>query len=135
MTTVDKHKAVKRADKRAKRRQRRRLIQKRTPEQLARLKILLSMPPDAVFPTADAANYRGVAISTWDRLRAHGKTPPAIRIDSRSLGYRKRDLDAQLAADTEECTHEMQAELAAGAQRIREAEKRYGTCAEELAAL
>jgi hypothetical protein len=34
-------------------------------------------------------------------MRAARQTPPAIRLTSRTLGYRKRDLDSRLDALTE----------------------------------
>jgi hypothetical protein len=40
-------------------------------------------------------------VSTWERDRALGRTPPAIKVTSRTLGYRKRDLDADIATRTE----------------------------------
>jgi hypothetical protein len=73
----------------------------RTIEQLERLAVLAKLPPDAVLLTEDAALYRGTAVSTWERDRALGRTPPAIKVTSRTLGYRKRDLDADIATRTE----------------------------------
>jgi hypothetical protein len=72
-----------------------------TQEQLERLKLLAALPPDAVLLTSDAALYAGNGSSTWERERAQGNTPPAIHVTSRTLGYRKRDLDAWLDARTE----------------------------------
>jgi hypothetical protein len=67
-----------------------------TTEQLARLKFIAELPSNAVLTTADAALYCGIGGSTWERLRSLGHTPPAIRVTRRTLGYRKRDLDARL---------------------------------------
>jgi predicted DNA-binding transcriptional regulator AlpA len=73
-----------------------------TQDRLERVVRLAGLPPSAVLPTSDAAAYCGVAVSTWERMRAAGETPPAIRLTSRTLGYRKRDLDARLDARTEQ---------------------------------
>ena len=62
---------------------------------------LAAMPADAVFTTAEAAAYCGMGGSTWERMRMGGETPAAIRLTSRTLGYRKRVLDAWLDARTE----------------------------------
>ena len=59
------------------------------------------MPADAVFTTSEAAAYCGMGGSTWERMRMGGETPAAIRLTSRTLGYRKRVLDAWLDARTE----------------------------------
>jgi hypothetical protein len=65
-------------------------------EQLTRLKLIADLPPNAVLTTADAALYCGTGGSTWERLRSRGLAPPAIRVTARTLGYRKKDLDAHL---------------------------------------
>jgi predicted DNA-binding transcriptional regulator AlpA len=70
-------------------------------DRIERLARLAALPADAVLPTPDAALYSGVATSTWERLRAKRETPPAIHLTSRTLGYRKRDLDARLDSLTE----------------------------------
>ncbi len=62
---------------------------------------LAAMPPDAVFSTNEAAAYCSTGVSTWERKRMEGKTPAAIRLTARTLGYRKRVLDAWLDARTE----------------------------------
>ena len=62
---------------------------------------LAAMPPDAVLTNPEAAAYCGAGGSTWERMRAQGETPPAIRLTGRTLGFRKRDLDAWLDARTE----------------------------------
>jgi hypothetical protein len=72
-----------------------------TQDRLERIAQLADLPPSAVLPTRDAATYWGVAVSTWERMRAAGQLPPAIRLTRRTLGYRKRDLDARLDARTE----------------------------------
>jgi hypothetical protein len=77
-------------------------IRKLTKEQLERLAILAALPPDAVLLTLDAALYSGKGGSTWERERAAGKLPAAIHVTSRTLGYRKRALDAHLEAHTEQ---------------------------------
>jgi len=75
-----------------------------TLEELERLAVLASLPPNAIFCTADAALYRGVGVSTWERDRSLGgnNLPPAVHITGRTLGYRKADLDAWLKARTED---------------------------------
>jgi len=62
---------------------------------------LAAMPADAVFVTSEAAAYCGVGGSTWERMRMGGETPAAIRLTSRTLGYRKRLLDLWLDGRTE----------------------------------
>ncbi len=62
---------------------------------------LAAMPPDAVFTSPEATLYCGVGGSTWERMRARGETPEAIRLTGRTLGYRKRSLDAMLQARME----------------------------------
>ncbi len=69
--------------------------------QFTRRAALAAMPADAVFTTAEATAYCGIAGSTWERMRGQGQTPPAIRLTSRTLGYRKGALDAWLAARLE----------------------------------
>jgi predicted DNA-binding transcriptional regulator AlpA len=69
--------------------------------ELERLAVLAKLPDNAILCTADAALYRGVGVSTWERERAFGNLPPAVRITSRTLGYRKADLDAWLNARRE----------------------------------
>ena len=62
---------------------------------------LAGMPPDAVFTNPESATYCGAGGSTWERMRREGLLPPAIRLTGRTLGFRKRDLDAWLDARTE----------------------------------
>lgn len=62
---------------------------------------LAAMPADAVLATGEAAIYCGMGASTWERMRMGGETPAAIRLTARTLGYRKRVLDAWLDARTE----------------------------------
>ena len=62
---------------------------------------LAAMPPGAVLTTAEAAAYCAVGVSTWERMRCESKTPPAIRVTGRTLGYRKSVLDAWLTSRTE----------------------------------
>jgi predicted DNA-binding transcriptional regulator AlpA len=71
-------------------------------DRLERIARLASLPEGAVLSTKDAATYWGVAVSTWERMRAASETPPAIRLTARTLGYRKRELDACLDARTEQ---------------------------------
>jgi hypothetical protein len=71
-------------------------------DRLERLARLAGLPEGAVLSTKDAAAYWGVAVSTWERMRAACETPPAIRLTGRTLGYRKRDLDVGLDARTEQ---------------------------------
>jgi hypothetical protein len=76
----------------------------RTPDndRTARHARLCHLGPDAVLVNDDARLYSGdPSPATWERLRAEGKLPPAIRLTGRLLGYRKRDLDARLDALTE----------------------------------
>lgn len=70
-------------------------------DRLACLAQLAALPPDAVLIANEPAVYCGMGGSTWERMRAAGKTPPAIQITGRTLGYRKSVLDAWLAARTE----------------------------------
>ena len=70
-------------------------------ERLALRGRLAELPPDTPFTRAEAAAYCGAGGSTWARWSAQGDTPPAIRLTRKSLGYRKRDLDAWLDARTE----------------------------------
>jgi predicted DNA-binding transcriptional regulator AlpA len=69
--------------------------------QLALRAALAAMPADVVLTTAEATAYCGIAGSTWERMRGQGRTPPAIRLTGRTLGYRKGALDAWLAARLE----------------------------------
>ena len=62
---------------------------------------LAALPADAVLTNPEAAVYCGMGSSTWERMRAQDKTPFAIRLTGRTLGFRKRDLDAWLDARTE----------------------------------
>ena len=66
------------------------------PERLALRTSLAAMPEQAVFTSAEAAVYCGTGGSTWERMRRMKLTPPAIRLTGRTLGYRKRELDAWL---------------------------------------
>lgn len=70
--------------------------QDREHERLALLDRLAALPADAVLSTKQAAIYCSVGTSTWERMRMLGKTPAAIRLTGRTLGYRKRVLDAWL---------------------------------------
>jgi hypothetical protein len=71
-------------------------------DELALRAQLAAMPPDAVFDTTEAAVYCKTGESTWERMRAKRQTPPAIQLTGRTLGYRKRVLDAWLDARTEQ---------------------------------
>lgn len=76
-----------------------------TPSSTDRLALrakLAGMPADTVFVTDEAAAYCGMGTSTWERKRVEGQTPPAIHLTTRTLGYRKRVLDAWLDARTEQ---------------------------------
>ena len=75
---------------------------KQPQDRLEHIARLAGLPPGAVFSTGDAAAYWGIAVSTWERMRAAGETPPAIRLTGRTLGYRKGDIDAGLEARTEQ---------------------------------
>lgn len=66
---------------------------------------LAALPPDAVLSNPEAAIYCGAGGSTWERMRAQGKIPPAIRLTGRTLGFRKRDLDIWLDSRTERSVH------------------------------
>ena len=68
---------------------------------LALRSALAAMPDAAVFDTREAATYCGIAASTWERMRSQRQTPAAIRLTSRTLGYRKSTLDAWLAGRLE----------------------------------
>lgn len=72
-----------------------------SPHRLERLAQLAGLPPDAILPTKDAADYWGVSVSTWERMRAAGLTPPAVHVTARLLGYRKGRLDEHRDARTE----------------------------------
>ena len=58
----------------------------------------MSNTPQAVFRTADAANYLGIAAATLEKLRLKGApaSPPFIKIGSRAVGYLRSDLDSWL---------------------------------------
>jgi predicted DNA-binding transcriptional regulator AlpA len=62
---------------------------------------LATFAPSTVFTTPEARTYIGVGVATWDRWKQLKKTPPAIRLSARRLGYRKADLDAWLDARTD----------------------------------
>ena len=51
-----------------------------------------SLELERVLTARQAANLYGVSITTWRRLFWAGKTPPAIRLSDRRLGWRARDL-------------------------------------------
>ena len=63
---------------------------------------LAAMPANAVLSTAEASAYCCLDVSTWENLRRQGKTPPAIRLTSRAVTYRRGTLDAWLAAQETE---------------------------------
>lgn len=58
---------------------------------------LATMPADALFTTKEAACYCNIGGSTWERMRRERRTPPAIKLTMRTLGYRKHVLDAWLS--------------------------------------
>jgi hypothetical protein len=72
-----------------------------TKEQLERLAIIAQLPRETPLRTRDAALWRGVSVPVWERMRAHGQTPPAIRISARALAYRKGLIDDDLERLTE----------------------------------
>jgi hypothetical protein len=92
--------------------------------ELERLAVLAKLPDDAILCTADAALYRGVGVSTWERERVRGirDLPPAIRITDRTLGYRKSDLDAWLKARKEGEARAKEAQARAEAKTAVKAE-------------
>ena len=70
-------------------------------EQLERLKVLENMPDTVIVPTLDAALLDGSAVSTWEKKRRLGQTPPAFNINARALGYQVGDIKARRAARAE----------------------------------
>lgn len=50
---------------------------------------------ERILSAKQAAELRGISISTWRRLYWAGKTPPAVRVSDRRLGWRVRDLIAE----------------------------------------
>jgi hypothetical protein len=76
----------------------------RTPSlaQIERLAALEKLPDTARVCTADAALMAGVAVSTWERMRREGKTPPATKVNDRALSYTVGHIRARHAARTEQ---------------------------------
>jgi hypothetical protein len=70
-------------------------------EQLERLALLEKLPDTAKVCTADAALMWGVGISTWERMRAKMKTPPASQPNGRALSYTVGLIRAGRVARTE----------------------------------
>ncbi len=66
--------------------------------QIALRAALAAMPANAVLSTEEASAYCCLDVWTWKRLRRPGRTPPAIRLTSRAVTYRRGTLDAWLAA-------------------------------------
>lgn len=56
----------------------------------------ISLEMERILNTRQAANLYGISVSTWRRLYWSGKTPPAIHLSDRRLGWRARDLLAHL---------------------------------------
>jgi predicted DNA-binding transcriptional regulator AlpA len=52
---------------------------------------------ERVLSAYQAAELMGISIATFRRLHWAGKTPPAIRLSDRRLGWRVRDLLSHLA--------------------------------------
>lgn len=50
---------------------------------------------ERILSAKQAAELRGISVSTFRRLYWAGKTPPAIRVSDRRLGWRVRDLIAE----------------------------------------
>jgi predicted DNA-binding transcriptional regulator AlpA len=66
---------------------------------------LSDLPPGIaekrILGTAAAAAFVGVSVPTWERLRAAGKAPPAVRLSDRRNGYQVAALIAWIEARTE----------------------------------
>ena len=60
-------------------------------------KIANVLPP-AVLRPKEAAQYIGLSIATLARMRVDGTGPVFIQIHTRSIGYRREDLDDWVAA-------------------------------------
>jgi predicted DNA-binding transcriptional regulator AlpA len=53
---------------------------------------------EACLRTPEASKFLGIAESTLEKMRVTGTGPVFIRIGTRTVAYRKQDLDAFLAA-------------------------------------
>jgi predicted DNA-binding transcriptional regulator AlpA len=65
-----------------------------------------NLPPDLakkrVLTSREAAQFRGVSLREWMRRRAAGKTPPAVRLGVKKLGWTIESLLQDIAETTEQ---------------------------------
>jgi predicted DNA-binding transcriptional regulator AlpA len=54
-----------------------------------------------VLGTSQAAAFVGVSVRSWERMRAEGKTPPAVQLGTRRLGYTVEALNMWIVARTQ----------------------------------
>ena len=66
---------------------------------------LYDLPPELaqkrVLGTSQAAAFVGMSVRAWERLRADGKTPAAVQLGTRRLGYTAESLIAWIADRTQ----------------------------------
>lgn len=71
-------------------------------DHIERLGRLLTLPDEAIVPTADARLIAGgVSSSTWERKKRAGKTPRVYPINSNTDGFRVGEIKAMHAARAE----------------------------------
>jgi hypothetical protein len=67
-------------------------VRQLTAEQVERLTLLDKLPDDVVVPTRDAMLIACIGSqSTWQRLKALGKTPPVYQLNGSTDGFRNGD--------------------------------------------
>jgi hypothetical protein len=54
----------------------------------------LEIALERIFTTRQAAEFKGVSLRKWQRLKAAGKTPKPIQRGVKAEGYKLRDLIA-----------------------------------------
>jgi predicted DNA-binding transcriptional regulator AlpA len=54
-----------------------------------------------ILGTAQAAAFVGISVRAWERMRANGDAPPAVKISERKLGYTVESLTAWIASRTQ----------------------------------
>ncbi len=63
------------------------------------------LPPElarkCVFGSKKSAVFSGLSLREWERLRAAGQTPPAVKLGTRKLGYTVESLIAWIEARKE----------------------------------
>jgi predicted DNA-binding transcriptional regulator AlpA len=67
-----------------------------------------NLPPELaqkrILGTRQAATFVGVSPRTWEQMRAAGKTPAAVHLGTRKLGYTIESLIGWIAERTHEQT-------------------------------